>query len=38
MNIQEATPIILTEQERSVLEGMIRSAKAEHRSKLVSFC
>ena len=30
MNIQEATPIELTEQERSVLEAMIRSAKTEH--------
>lgn len=30
MNIQEATPIILTEQERSALEGMIRSPKTEH--------
>jgi transposase len=30
MNIQEATPIILTEQERSVLEAMIRSPKTEH--------
>lgn len=30
MNIQEATPIILSEQERSVLEAMIRSPKTEH--------
>jgi len=30
MNIQEATAIILTEQERSVLEAMIRSPKTEH--------
>lgn len=30
MNIQEATPIELTEQERSVLEAMIRSPKTEH--------
>lgn len=30
MNIQEATPIVLTEQERSALEVMIRSAKTEH--------
>ena len=27
MNIQEATPIILTEEERTVLEGMVRSPK-----------
>lgn len=30
MNIQEATPIELTEQERSALEAMIRSPKTEH--------
>ena len=30
MNIQEATPIVLTEQERSDLEAMIRSPKTEH--------
>jgi hypothetical protein len=30
MNIQEATPIALTEQERSALEAMIRSAKTEY--------
>ena len=30
MNIQEATPIALTEQERSALEAMIRSPKTEH--------
>ena len=30
MNIQEATPIVLTEQERSALEAMIRSPKTEH--------
>jgi transposase len=30
MNIQEATPIILSEQERSALEAMIRSPKTEH--------
>ena len=30
MNIQEATPILLSEQERSVLEAMIRSPKTEH--------
>jgi transposase len=30
MNIQEATPIELTEQERSALETMIRSPKTEH--------
>ena len=30
MNIQEATPIVLTEQERSLLEAMMRSAKTEH--------
>jgi hypothetical protein len=29
MNIQEATPISLTEEERAVLEGMVRSAKTE---------
>src|SRR5262249_57668934 len=30
MNIQEATPIVLSEQERSALEAMIRSPKTEH--------
>ena len=30
MNIQEATPILLSERERSVLEAMIRSPKTEH--------
>jgi hypothetical protein len=30
MNIQEATLIILSEQERSALEVMIRSPKTEH--------
>lgn len=30
MDIQEATPIELTEQERSALEAMIRSSKTEH--------
>jgi transposase len=30
MNIQEATPIALTKQERSALEAMIRSPKTEH--------
>jgi len=30
MNLQEATPIELTKQERSALETMIRSPKAEH--------
>src|SRR5262245_46120622 len=30
MNIQEATPIVVTEQERSALEAMIRSPKTEH--------
>ena len=30
MNIQEATPIILSERERSALEAMIRSPKTEH--------
>ncbi len=30
MNIQEATPIILSKQERSALEAMIRSPKTEH--------
>ena len=30
MNLQEATPIVLTEQERSALEAMMRSAKTEH--------
>lgn len=30
MNIQEATPIELTEEERSVLEGMVRSPKTAH--------
>ena len=30
MNIQEATPIELTEQKRSALEAMIRSPKTEH--------
>ena len=30
MNIQEATPIELTEEERSALEAMIRSPKTEH--------
>jgi hypothetical protein len=30
MNIQEATPIDLTERERSALEAMIRSPKTEH--------
>ena len=30
MSIQEATPIVLTEQERSTLEVMIRSPKTEH--------
>lgn len=30
MNIQEATPIVLTEQERSALEAVIRSPKTEH--------
>jgi hypothetical protein len=30
MNIQEATPIRLTEEERSVLESMIRSPKTGH--------
>jgi transposase len=30
MNIQAATPIALTEQERSALEAMIRSPKTEH--------
>jgi transposase len=30
MNIQEATPITLTEEERSVLESMIRSPKTGH--------
>lgn len=29
MNIQEATPISLTEEERAVLEGMVRSPKTE---------
>ena len=31
MNIQEATPIELTAEERAVLEGMVRSAKTEQR-------
>src|SRR5512134_1295568 len=31
MNIQEATPIELTAEERSVLEGMVRSPKTEQR-------
>jgi transposase len=31
MNIQEATPIDLTEAERAVLEGMVRSPKTERR-------
>ena len=30
MNIQEATPIELTAEERAVLEGMVRSPKTEH--------
>jgi len=30
MNIQEATPIILSEQERSALEAMLRASKTEH--------
>lgn len=30
MNIQEATPIELTEEERAVLESMVRSPKTEH--------
>jgi transposase-like protein len=30
MNIQEATPIVLSDQERSALEAMIRSPKTEH--------
>ena len=29
MNIQDATPIILTEEERAVLESMVRSPKTE---------
>ena len=31
MNIQEATPIELTAEERAVLEGMVRSPKTEQR-------
>jgi hypothetical protein len=31
MNIQEATAIALTEEDRSVLEGMVRSPKTEQR-------
>ena len=31
MNIREATPIVLTEAERAVLESMVRSPKAEQR-------
>src|SRR3972149_2763909 len=31
MNIQEATPISLTAEERAVLEGMVRSPKTEQR-------
>lgn len=30
MNIQEATPIELTEEERSVLKGIVRSPRSEH--------
>ncbi|WIM13600.1 IS630 family transposase [Enhydrobacter sp.] len=30
MNIEEATPIVLSDQERSALEAMIRSPKTEH--------
>lgn len=39
MNIQEATPIVLSGEERRVLEGMVRSPKTEHglveRAKMV---